>query len=638
MPALPFASKLWPRRFKHRLLLLMAGLLMLATTLLGTFTVKQQSQSAQQAMQTQAAALARSLAVASSQLIRPGKHAELDALALNYAGFEGVRALHVIAPDGLLLVQMVKPLHQAAFTNPELQAVENGARAASGPPRLSVPAQVLPSLKAAADGSHLEVWHPVVNERLLAWVKLDFDLSPLHQLQQDIWRDTVLVAVLLVGLCGLLLHALLNRPMRALEQARRFAAELADARGLTHPVDDGPIEFVELGRALNEASVLLLQQMIVLQDAMKRQQAHEAQMEEQNDQLSAIFALSPDGLLTFDQQGQVQFANRAFLSLTDLQPGDVLGQSDSVLEGLLLARAVAGEEFAGLDACFAAPDTEVGEALTLTLHGDKPRVLTLSGQHSYSASVSRVLYVCDVTRQHELDRMKSEFLSLAAHELRTPMTSIYGFIELMLEREMSEAKRQATLARVHRQCKLMINILNELLDLARIEARGASDFKFETLDLGDIVSETLADFKTPEGRERPRFELRQPGQAAMMVCIDRQKMQQILLNTLSNAYKYSPGGGPVEVRLVQGKRMADGDPLEARRHFGVEVRDHGIGLSAEHLARMGERFFRADTSGHIPGTGLGVSIVKELLDLMGGHMQIESELGQGSSITLWIKC
>lgn len=638
MPSFLLAEKLWPRRFKHRLMLLMAGLLILATTLLGTFTVKQQSLSAHQAMQTQAAALARSLAIASAQLIQSGNRNELDALALSYAGFEGVRALHVIAPDGQLLVQMVKPLHQAAFANPVLKEAGKDAPSANPAARQPVPAQVLPSLKAAADGSHLEVWHPVVNDRLLGWIKLDFDLSPLRQLQQDIWRDTVLVAFLLVGLCGVLLHALLNRPMRALERARRFAAELADARGVTHPVEDGPIEFVELGRALNEASVLLLQQMIVLQDAMNRQQAHEAQMEEQNDQLSAIFALSPDGLLTFDPLGRVQFANRAFLNLTELQPGDVLGQNDTELETLLLARAVDGEDFAGLDACFAAPDTEVGKAQTLTLRGDKPRVLALSGQHSYSASVSRVLYVCDVTHQHELDRMKSEFLSLAAHELRTPMTSIFGFIELMIDREMSEPKRQAMLARIHRQSKLMISILNELLDLARIEARGASDFKFETLDLSDIVSETLADFKTPEGRERPRIELRQPGQAPMMVCIDRQKMQQILLNTLSNAYKYSPGGGPVEVRLVQGKRMAEGDSLESRRHFGVEIRDHGIGLSAEHLARMGERFFRADTSGHIPGTGLGVSIVKELMDLMGGHMQIESELGQGTCVTLWIKC
>jgi PAS domain S-box-containing protein len=232
-----------------------------------------------------------------------------------------------------------------------------------------------------------------------------------------------------------------------------------------------------------------------------------------------------------------------------------------------------------------------------------------------------------VVRQQELDRMKSDFLSLAAHELRTPMASIFGFVELLIHREFSQAKRADLLNRVHRQSKLMINILNELLDLARIEARGASELKFEPLDLAELVGHVLSDYLPPQGRERPRFE---PTAKAMPVRVDRQKMQQVLLNTLSNAYKYSPGGEPVSLRL-----LAD-EPEEGRAHYGVEIRDHGIGLSPEHLARMGERFFRADTSGHIPGTGLGVSIVRELLELMGGRLQIDSELGQGTCVSLWL--
>jgi len=237
------------------------------------------------------------------------------------------------------------------------------------------------------------------------------------------------------------------------------------------------------------------------------------------------------------------------------------------------------------------------------------------------------VYVCDVTRQHTLDQMKSEFLSMAAHELRTPMVSIYGFTELMLKREMSTEQRQDMLGRIYRQCQSMISILNELLDLARIEARRGQDFKLETVDLADVVVPVINDFKPPAGRHAPQVD---DGVVPMPVHVDVHKMQQAVLNVLSNAYKYSPEGGPVFVRYL----VADAE--QGRHRFAVEIEDQGMGLSPDHLARLGERFFRADKSGGIPGTGLGVSIVKELMGLMGGRMQVASQLGKGTTVTLWL--
>jgi signal transduction histidine kinase len=108
------------------------------------------------------------------------------------------------------------------------------------------------------------------------------------------------------------------------------------------------------------------------------------------------------------------------------------------------------------------------------------------------------------------------------------------------------------------------------------------------------------------------------------------KLQQAVLNILSNAYKYSPEGGEVAVSF-----LSHTDEQGRHRH-GVRIEDHGVGLSAEDQARLGERFFRVDKSGNIPGTGLGVSIVKELMELMGGRMQVVSALGQGTTVTLWL--
>jgi signal transduction histidine kinase len=109
-------------------------------------------------------------------------------------------------------------------------------------------------------------------------------------------------------------------------------------------------------------------------------------------------------------------------------------------------------------------------------------------------------------------------------------------------------------------------------------------------------------------------------------------MRQALSNVLSNAYKYSPGGGAVRVRLVAGPPAAAGLPPTV----GVEVRDSGIGMTAEQLARVSERFYRADASGSIPGTGLGMSIVKEITELLGGRLALASEPGEGTAVTLWL--
>ena len=105
-------------------------------------------------------------------------------------------------------------------------------------------------------------------------------------------------------------------------------------------------------------------------------------------------------------------------------------------------------------------------------------------------------------------------------------------------------------------------------------------------------------------------------------------MRQAIGNVVANAYKYSPQGGAVEVRLVHG----DSEPSMV----GIKVRDHGIGLTPDQIARVGERFYRADASGNIPGTGLGISIVKEIIELLGGRMAIASEPGHGTTVTLWL--
>ena len=245
---------------------------------------------------------------------------------------------------------------------------------------------------------------------------------------------------------------------------------------------------------------------------------------------------------------------------------------------------------------------------------------------SDAEAVSQILYFCDVTHETEVDRLKSEFLSTAAHELRTPMASIYGFSELLLMKNYDTSTSRELLTVIHRQADLMSSIINELLDLARIEARQGKDFIFEIVNLESVVDDAVSGFSLPNNRERPVMVL---PEERLEVSADHKKLQQVVSNLISNAYKYSPAGG--EVALTY-RVDSSGD----RRWFGIEVRDHGIGMSQAQRARVFERFYRADTSGNIPGTGLGMSIVKEIIELHHGRIDIQTALGAGTTVTVWL--
>lgn len=365
----------------------------------------------------------------------------------------------------------------------------------------------------------------------------------------------------------------------------------------------------------------------LISDLVTRLKTHDAQ-------LNAIFALSPDGFVSFDSTRCVTYVSPAFEKLTQIEAAAILGRSRSELERRLQDHCSEEERWNGF-----APMQERARA---SAEGDKPardlimlakpvrRVLAAGLSLGTDATVQQVFSVRDVTHETEVDQMKTEFLSTAAHELRTPMASIYGFAELLLHRQMKPERQRELIVTIHRQSQLLVAIVNELLDLARIEARRGQDFEIETVELAALVTEIVGDFKPPAGRDVPSLHVPED-HASAPVRVDRNKLRQALGNVLSNAYKYSPEGGAVDLTLVHERGRA-GVPA----WVGVRVRDHGIGMTPEQLARVSERFYRADSSGNIPGTGLGMSIVKEIVELLGGRLVLESTAGQGTTVTVWL--
>jgi PAS domain S-box-containing protein len=358
------------------------------------------------------------------------------------------------------------------------------------------------------------------------------------------------------------------------------------------------------------------------------------ELNNRSEQLNAIFTLSPDGFVSFDADRKIIFANQAFLRMASFDISEINNLDEARFSDLLQKKCVANSSFPGVAALRAVRRKLVANEESIEpnetrrqlmqLAGPGNRVLEISIRLSETENVSQILYFRDVTHETEVDRMKSEFLSMAAHELRTPMASIYGYSELLMQDDFDDAMRRDMAGTIFRQSELMVSIINELLDLARIEARRGMDFVVERQSLSEIVAAVIAGYKLPDGREPPVLgKLDWP----IFVSVDRKKIQQSVLNILSNAYKYSPSGGAVSINC----RKAAG-------RIGIEIRDQGIGMSAKERNRVCERFYRADTSGKIPGTGLGMSIVKEIIELHGGSVELESQIGAGSTVTLWIPC
>lgn len=360
----------------------------------------------------------------------------------------------------------------------------------------------------------------------------------------------------------------------------------------------------------------------IAQDMSERNQAR-ARLERLSSELRAIFDLSPDGFVAFTEQNRLAYANPAFLRMVGFGRGGDTEMGIRAFDNRLQALCDPNHP------CVPASSMPDNSSDILRLVRPRSLILQRSARDIHGEAggfLGRVLYFRDVTHETEVDRMKTEFLSTAAHELRTPMASIHGFSELLLKRHYDEATQRDLLETIYRQSSNLVQLVNELLDLARIEARAGKDFHIRVQALPPILDRTVREFMMP-GDPRT-ISLTSVG-VLPQVAVDADKLAQALLNVISNAYKYSPQGGAIE--LSSGTRTRDG-----KVEVGISVRDHGIGMSPEQLARIFDRFYRADTSGAIPGTGLGMSLVKEIMEIHQGRVDIESTPDLGTQVTLWL--
>ncbi|MFV8827488.1 ATP-binding protein [Alkalihalobacterium sp. APHAB7] len=227
----------------------------------------------------------------------------------------------------------------------------------------------------------------------------------------------------------------------------------------------------------------------------------------------------------------------------------------------------------------------------------------------------------DITVEHEIDVMKSELVSTVSHELRTPLASVLGFTELMVTKDLKPERQKKYLQTIHKEAKRLTNLINDFLDLQRMES-GKQTYEKQLFDMVQLVNNVASVFQ--EQHSSRKFIIEEE-EKTLMIYADEEKVIQLFTNLISNAVKFSPEGGNVEVRF-----------RNDYEHIYIDVKDYGLGISQSEINNLFQKFYRVDNtiSRKIGGTGLGLAISKEIANAHGGDITVQSVEGEGSTFTV----
>lgn len=257
------------------------------------------------------------------------------------------------------------------------------------------------------------------------------------------------------------------------------------------------------------------------------------------------------------------------------------------------------------------------EMVTRDLEVDYPERLSLRVQACKVGADTAVVWIADVSDIRHLETVRRDFVANVSHELRTPMASIRVMAESLEDDEsLTEDERNRYLQKIIAEVDRLTLLSDDLLTLASSEAKPAEKSE---IDIAEIARDAVQQMEQPASAKGLTLELDAP--ARLIALGDRPRVIQILLNLLQNAIRYTNTGG-AKVRVY-----------EEGVNAVIEVRDSGIGIGVEHLPRIFERFYRVDAarSRETGGTGLGLAIVKHIAESLGGKVELESELGRGST-------
>ncbi|MBE3587735.1 MAG: phosphate regulon sensor histidine kinase PhoR [Thermoanaerobacteraceae bacterium] len=437
-------------------------------------------------------------------------------------------------------------------------------------------------------------WRPVASYFFL--LLIFFALLQLYAARVlGLYSALAVVVSLSVGLAWLLYHGVVSPLNEINEAAREMARGRLDRELRIYSQD----EIGELARNINNMARQLRETISIITEERNRARA--------------ILDSMADGVIALDREGHVLVINPVVEELFDLrqeecQGKNILGVIRNYDVERILQKALNKQE----------PISE-----EVKIIGPEPRIFRLhatplKGPGQETGGV--VVLLRDVTERRKLDQMRTEFVANVSHELRTPLTSIRGFVETLLDGALEDpATARHFLEIMNKETERLTRLVDDMLYLSKIEERRVVH-RWQPVDLEDIINRVVSLFR-PQAREKEiNLSVELPRQLPR-VQGDPDLLAQVLINLVDNAVKYTPARGRVTIRAAT---------LEDK--VRVEVEDTGIGIPAESLPRIFERFYRADKarSRELGGIGVGLAIVKHIIRAHGGKIEVESTPGKGS--------
>jgi len=421
-------------------------------------------------------------------------------------------------------------------------------------------------------------------------------LTDLQRAVQSVQRQILLaggLALIATLFAGYLASYFIARRLKRIE---RGALSIASG-DLSHPVLPGPpdeigqlaVTFNMMGGRLREAF---------------------SQIEREKENVEVLLYDLAEGVIGVTAAGELAIANPAAATL--------------------LGRALpAGTPLADL----LPPD--VAQALVETQADSEDRTVVVEyGGRSLEASVYRVgreaevrdiVVLRDITEQARLDAARRDFIATASHELKTPLFSLSGFMELIDEGELDAATESEFLALMRQQVDRLTDLSLSLLDLSQVDS-GAVRLEADDIDLTAVTRNVIAEFRP--GAESRGVSIEVAAPAELPAACDERRVGQVLRALLDNAVKFSPQGGTVAVDLAAETVAGAADDVV------ITITDQGPGIPADELDRVFERFFRGKDGAHQSGSGLGLSIARDMVALMGGTLTVRSRRGSGATFTV----